>query len=143
MDASNLAVGGVLSQMNDKGESHPVAYYSKSLEKSQRNWSTHSEEAYALVMAVRQWLIYLMVHLRNTKDPRGKISRWINELEEYSYRIEYRPGKSNFVADALWRNLVAEDIPPNWEEKIYLVIELSNEPFKKQLLDEQNKDPVI
>ena len=75
------------------------------------------------------------------------ISRWINELEEYSFWIEYRPGKSNFVADALSRNLGADDIHPNvdtnWEEKIYLVNELSNEPFKKQLLDGQNKDPVI
>ena len=33
-DASNIAVGGVLSQLNDAAESRSVAYYSKSLQKS-------------------------------------------------------------------------------------------------------------
>ena len=42
-----------------KWELHPIAYYSTSLNKSQKNWSPHTKEAYAVLMAVRQWNVYL------------------------------------------------------------------------------------
>eukprot|EP00794_Sanderia_malayensis_P000983 gene983-297_t len=45
VDASNLAVGGVLSQEQPDGAIHPVAYFSATLSKSQQNWSAHSKEA--------------------------------------------------------------------------------------------------
>ena len=38
-DASGTAVGAVLYQTNDKGEEQPVAYHSKALAKSEKNWS--------------------------------------------------------------------------------------------------------
>ena len=112
-------------------------------------------------MAVRQWHVYLMgrefvfktdhnhlVHLIDTKDPRGKLSRWLNELEEHTYRKEYRPGKLNVVADALSRDETAKATHSNedqdWEDKIDVINELKNdEPFKQQLIDEQDKDPGI
>ena len=100
VDVSNSGVGGVLTLVNEGGKSQPVAYFSKALQNTQKNLSAHSKEASALIVAVRQWHVYLMgrefviktdhnplVHLRNTKDPRGKIARWINELEEFTYRM--------------------------------------------------------
>ena len=42
-----------------------------------------------------------LVHLRNQKDPRGNFARWIAELEEYEYSIQYIPGKENVKADAV------------------------------------------
>ena len=161
VDVSNSAVGGVLTQVNKGGKSQPVTYFSKALQKSQKNCSTHPKEASVLIVAVRQWHVYLMgrefviktdhnplVHLRNTKDPRGKIARWINELEEFTYRIEYRTGKSNVVVDALSRDLGAVTHPFNedseWEEKLYSISEMEvNESFQTQLIDEQNKHPLI
>ena len=59
VDASNIAVGGVLSQEQPDGTVHPVAYFSTTLNKSQQNWSAHSKEAYALLVAVRTWHVYL------------------------------------------------------------------------------------
>jgi len=38
-DASNYAIGGVLSQQDNKGELHPVYYYSKKLSKAEINYS--------------------------------------------------------------------------------------------------------
>ena len=82
VDASDYAVGGILPQGNESGELHPVAYYSTTLNRSQKNWSPHTKEAYAVLMGVRQWHVYLagseftiksdhnpLVQLRNTKNP--------------------------------------------------------------------------
>ena len=53
VDASNHAIGGVLSQVGNDQFLHPVAYFSTALQSSQKNWSATSKEAFALVCAVR------------------------------------------------------------------------------------------
>eukprot|EP00794_Sanderia_malayensis_P008438 gene8438-9339_t len=56
VDASDTAVGGVISQQQPQdGTTHPVAFFSVTLNSSQQRWSTHSKEAYALLLAVRTW----------------------------------------------------------------------------------------
>ena len=156
-DASNFAVGGVLSQLGPNGIEHPVAYFSTALQKSQQNWSATIKESFALVLAVRHWHVYLagrnfvlktdhnpLVFLRSQKDPRGKISRWLNELEEFDYTIKYIPGKENVKADALSRNSSADTMQPEseFEDKIYASF-LRNENFHDQLVNEQSQDPII
>ena len=118
VDASDVAIGGggVLSQHQPDNQFHPVAYFCNTLDKSKRNWSTHTKEDYAFIAAVRHWNVYLsgkpfallsdhnsLVYLRNSKDPRGKFARWIAELEEFEYNIEYIPGSCNLKADSLSR----------------------------------------
>ena len=39
---------------------HPVAYFSTAFTKSQRNWVPITKEAFALVLAVRHWHVYLI-----------------------------------------------------------------------------------
>ena len=114
VDASDVAYGGVLSQQDADGLFHPVAYFSDTVKKSQRNWAPTTKEAFALILAGRHWYVYLagqhfvlqsdhnpLVYLRKQKDPRGKFARWIMELEEYDYEIKYIPGSKNVKADAL------------------------------------------
>ena len=79
-----------------------------------------------------------LVHLRNQKDPRGKFARWIAELEEYEYSIQYILGKENVKADALSRNLNASQEHPlsEFDNKIYaLYVNCDN--FKSQSKEEQ------
>ena len=59
VDASNYAVGGSLSQKAPDNTLHPVAYFSTALQKSQQNWSATTKEAFALVLAVHHWQVYL------------------------------------------------------------------------------------
>ena len=161
VDASDVAIGGVVSQQQPDGTTHPVAFLSSTLNSSQQRWSTHSKEAYALLLAVRSWHVYLagtefilnsdhnpLVHIRNTSDPRGKFARWISELEEYNYTIQYLPGKLNTKADALSRftsklpTQTSDPFEDLFESKIY-VIDSKNGSFKAQLKQEQDNDPVI
>ena len=57
VDTSNHAVRGVLSQFGDDGKPH--AYYSTALQQSQKDWPATSREAFALMMAVRNWRVFL------------------------------------------------------------------------------------
>lgn len=158
VDASDVAVGGVLSQYQNDNKLHPVAYFSNSLTESQKKWSTYNKETFAMVYATRHWYVYLvgskfllrtdhnpLTHIRKKKDPHGKLARWIAELECFNFDIEYIPGSKNTRADALSRNegSLENTTPPDWlSEKLYS-IDVRNDLFAEQLTSEQDNDIVI
>ena len=109
-------------------------------------------------MVVKHWDVYLagnefvirsdhdpLVQLRKINDPRGKFSRWITQLEEYKYWVEYVPGKFNVKADALYRNGHDKEIllPNDFDERIYTISCKQDENFKNQFRKEQFEDPII
>ena len=51
-DASDFAIGAVLSQVWDEGE-HPVAYESRELNAAEGNYATHEKELLAMIHALR------------------------------------------------------------------------------------------
>lgn len=53
-DASNVTVGTVLSQVHI-GSDHPVAYYSRTLNIAERNYSTIEKELLAMVDATKNF----------------------------------------------------------------------------------------
>ena len=57
-DASNVAIGGVLSQDQGNGL-QPIAYYSKKLTGAPRNYATHERELLAIVVAIKKWRAYI------------------------------------------------------------------------------------
>ena len=157
VDASDVAFGGVLMQKGRDGLLHPVGYYSDSVKPSQKDWHATTKEAFALVLAVRHWYVYLagtefvlnsdhnpLVTIRSQKDPRGKFSRWVLELEEFNYVVKYIPGVQNVKADALSRNGSAckKQPPSRFDDHIYSVLE-DRDRFREQLHTEQEIDPVI
>ena len=116
-DASSIAVGAILSQKDRLGKLRPLGYSSSGLTKAQRNYSAGELECWALIAASRKWRDYLhaaskvvfvsdhnpLCWLRRQKDPRGKFSRWVQELEAVEYEIRYTSGKDNAAADYLSR----------------------------------------
>ena len=132
-----LHAGGVLLQEADDGFEHPVAFFSNSLKREQRNWSAYTKEAYTIVLATRHWKTYLigskfmirsdhnpLTTMRKTKDPRGKFPRWLTELEELSFDIECKPGKTNLVPDALSRIMIPSEREPidELDNKLYNIL---------------------
>lgn len=121
-DASNVGIGSVLSQMiNDKDL--PIAYYSRTLNSAEQNYSTTEKELLAIVNSVEHFRPYLfgqqftiytdhrpLQWLFNCQNPSSKLVRWRLRLSEYQYTIKYKPGRVNSNADGLSR------LPVNSEE---------------------------
>ena len=114
-DASNVAVGAVLSQEID-GQECVVAYMSKALNKHEESYCTTRKELLAVVTALKNFHHYLYgqkIHLRtdnsavswlrSLKNPSGQIARWLQILGTYNMTITHRSGKKHSNADALSR----------------------------------------
>jgi hypothetical protein len=115
-DASDYAIGASLSQLDDEGREHPVAFASSKLTDVQTRWSTIEKEAYAVVFALRKFdvnvfgchidlftdhnpLQYLVTCAPNS----AKLTRWALSLSRYDITVTHIPGKDNITADCLSR----------------------------------------
>jgi hypothetical protein len=59
-DSSDFATGAVLSQLSAEDEKwHPVAYLSKSLSETERNYKIHDKEMLAIMRALEEWRHFL------------------------------------------------------------------------------------
>ena len=118
-DASGIGLGAVLSQVQEDGVVHPIAYASRSLDKHERNYGISELETLGLVWAVRYFRPYLLGHpctvytdhaaclsILNSARPSGKLAHWALTIQEMDLTIKHKAGRENSNADALSRNPV-------------------------------------
>ena len=127
VDASDYAVGGVLSQEDQSGHLKPVAFFSRKLEgtpgKGQVGWSIREKETYAIVLMLlkfRSWVASSQIKIKvltdheslqhwHTEDLNKMIGsvarrgRWHEFLSQFNLEVVYVPGKEHLVSDALSR----------------------------------------
>ena len=119
-DASIQGLGAVLSQKQEDGKSHPVAYASRALSAPERNYSITELETLAVVWAISHFHTYLYGNcvtvytdhsavkaVLQTPNPTGKHARWWTKVYGSGVKevnIIYRSGKTNLSADALSRS---------------------------------------
>ena len=114
-DASNIALGAVLSQVYD-GQEHPICYASRTLNDTENKYSPIEKELLAIMWAVKYFRPYLygrkfkiitdhapLQWLNSIKEPNAKLFRWKLKLQEYNFDVIHKPGKLNTNADALSR----------------------------------------
>jgi len=116
-DASDYATGAILEQEDAFGHSHPVAYFSKSLQPTERNYEIHNKELLAIIQSLKHFRHYLQGNKHQTKifsdhanlqyfttkqNITWRQSRWALFLATFNYVIIPKPGKLN-KADALSR----------------------------------------
>ena len=88
-DASTVGLGAVLSQAQEDGAVHPIAYASRSVDKHEKKYGISELETLGLVWAVRYFRPYLLGHpcvvytdhavclsILNTARPSGKLACW-------------------------------------------------------------------
>ncbi|XP_072145012.1 uncharacterized protein [Dermacentor andersoni] len=119
-DASSVGIGAVLSHRVN-GVDYPIGFRSRTLTKSERNYSQLEKEALALVFGVTRFKDYLYGHqfvlvtdhkpLTGLFNPgkaippmaAARIQRWALFLGNYNYTLQYRKGSDHSNADALSR----------------------------------------
>ena len=90
-----VGLGAILSQEQEDGTIHPVAYASRSLDKHERNYGISELETLGLVWAVRYFRPYILGHpctvytdhvaclsILNIEKPSGKLARWALTIQE-------------------------------------------------------------
>ncbi len=118
-DASDVGIGAVLEQDQEEGGQvvkRVIAYASKTLSDMQRCYCTTNKELLAVVMAIELFRYYLtgwhftvvtdhasLTWLRNFREPKGMVARWITRLQPFDFAIVHRPGKHHSHADGLSR----------------------------------------
>ena len=120
-DTSIVGFGAVLEQLDELGERHPIAYASRQTSLAEKKYAPTELEVAALVFAVESFEVYLLgnpftlytdhqalvsaflVHLKG--QTRGFLARWYLRLSKFlpQMSLQYKPGSSNVVADALSR----------------------------------------
>lgn len=135
-DACNTSVAGVLFHRYQDGSERPVAFISRALNSSERNYSTFEKEALAIIFSVtklKQYLLGNKFTLQTDHKPlltifgenkgipvmaAARIQRWALILSGFNYTIEYVKGSMN-SADNLSRISQFETNEPI-EESTYI-----------------------
>lgn len=116
VDASLNSIGGVLSQIDDDGLERPIAYASKVLSKTQRNYCCTMRELLSCVVFLRHFHHYVygkvitlrtdhssLTWLTNLKESSGMLARWLTTLGMYQYKLVHRKGVLHQNSDSLSR----------------------------------------
>ncbi|POM69240.1 Pol protein [Phytophthora palmivora] len=116
-DASDYAIGCELLQKDNEGRERVISFRSRQLKAAGRNYTVHDMGLLAMKYDLVKFRVQLLgsrpiviytdhASLRTaTNSPHlsQQIARWLSFFAEYNFRVEYKPGKLNVLADALSR----------------------------------------
>jgi hypothetical protein len=118
-DASNFALGAILSQFGIDGLLHPVAFYSQKLTSAEINYQVYDKELLAIITTFKQWRRYLagvqhrvqiltdhknLLYFTTTRTLNRRQARWSIFLADFDFEIQYQPGTQQAKVDALSRH---------------------------------------
>ena len=133
-DASGIAVAAILTQPDDEGLQHPVAYESRKLTAAERNYPAHVLELLAVVHALRVFKHYLLgggaprpegcwsdfdlrtdnqaiTWLKTNRHLNKMYVRWLDEIEDFRFDVTHLPGSRNPTDPLSRRGFVDGDGP--------------------------------
>lgn len=152
-DASDYVSAGVLSQYDDDGVLHPVAFFSKKHSATECNYEIYDKELLAIIRCFEEWRpelegtpspIKVITDHRNleyfmtTKLLNRQQARWSEFLSRFNFKIVYRPGKQGAKPDALTRR--SEDLPKEGDERL---LHQSQTVLKKENLELLSEDAPV
>lgn len=123
-DASDYVSSGILSQYDDQGILHPVAFMSKKHDPAECNYEIYDKELLAIVRCFESWRPELqgtsypitvitdhanLKYFMTTKQLSQRQVRWSEFLSQFDFIIKTVPGKEHGKPDAFTRR--SQDLP--------------------------------
>ena len=125
VDASQTAVGGTLTQLDENGRDRVISFYSKKLSSAEANYTANDRELLALVRFLDRFRCYLegsdfeiitdnqvLKHFFSKPKLSRREARWVETLGNFGvFPITLKPGKIHVLGDALSRAPHAREDP--------------------------------
>jgi hypothetical protein len=153
-DASGVAIGAVLSQLDINGTEKPIAFASRVLNKTERKWTVTERELFALYHFVLYFKHFLygqpfelisdhrpLVWLRTLKNPSPKLTRWLMHLEAFNFIVKYKEGRKNCNADVMSRLPELQD--PSIEANAVELFEMKSGIALEEVREAQLSNPTV
>ncbi|MBW0525190.1 hypothetical protein O181_064905 [Austropuccinia psidii MF-1] len=114
-EASDYALGAVLSQLNDIGK-HPIAFDCRKLLPAELNYEIHDKKLLGIVWALKRWRAFLLSlsnsfeilkdhsslqYFMSSKVLTRRQAHWAEFLSEFHLTITYCPGRLATLPDTL------------------------------------------
>ena len=161
-----MGLGAVLAHKLPSGEEKPIAYASRTLSNSERNYSQIDKESLAIIFAVKHFHFFLYrkdrftiytdhkplislfgAHSKLPTLVAARLQRWALTLSAYNYKLEYRTGANNGNADALSRKPLAQtNLNAQKDDTTNNVLNIETIPFNvpyEEMVRETRKDRIL
>jgi hypothetical protein len=151
-DASDFAMGAVLEQEDSIGRTHPVAFWSKTMQPAERNYEIHDKELMAIVKSLEHFRHYLqgnkyttqifsdhanLKYFTTKQHLTRRQARWALFLSTFDFKIIPKPGNTNRADSLSRRPDYKEGIASENSERIMLTADkflLTPEKFQIRAL---------
>lgn len=152
-DASDYVSAGILSQEDENGILHPVAFYSKKHSPAECNYEIYDKEMLAIIRCLEEWRaeleaapipVLILTDHRNLEyfyqkqNLNCRQARWSVFLSRFNFKIDYRPGKAGGKPDALTRR--SRDLPKEGDERLQHQSQVLIKPHNLQISATASRD---
>ena len=116
LDASKVATGAILIQLDLNGDRHPVAFLSQTFTDTEKQYEIYDRELLGIIRALKEWRHYIqgsghttvifsnhknLTYFRTTQKLNDQQARWSLYLSEFDIKLIHLPGTRMVQSDAL------------------------------------------
>ncbi|KAG2228613.1 hypothetical protein INT48_000427, partial [Thamnidium elegans] len=129
-DASGYAIGGYVWQIDRTNTIRFLGFASRSLTKSEKNYSTNKRECLAIAymfLRYHQWLHlnkfilytdhYSLIFLHTQRYCSALLQNWYTTIYSKTFEITYIKGSDNYIADGLSRLFASPEVEMELEQR--------------------------